>query len=73
MIVLDIETNLAHDTIWCAVTYSEDDGFKVWTEDNNAFFQEYLNSNAPVVMHNGIGFPVTIATHHHLSIAVPMP
>ena len=60
MIVLDIETNLAHDTIWCVVTYSEDDGFKVWTEDNNAFFQEYLNSNAPVVMHNGIGFDAPV-------------
>ena len=60
MICLDIETNLAHDRIWCAVTYSEDDGFKVWTEDNNAFFQEYLNSNAPVVMHNGIGFDAPV-------------
>ena len=60
MIVLDIETNLAHDTIWCAVTYTEEDSFKVWTEDNNAFFQEYLNDNAPIVMHNGIGFDAPV-------------
>jgi DNA polymerase I-like protein with 3'-5' exonuclease and polymerase domains len=60
VIVLDIETNLAHDTIWCAVTYTEEDSFKVWTEDNNAFFQEYLNDNAPIVMHNGIGFDAPV-------------
>ena len=42
MIVLDIETNLDHDIIWCAVTWDEENGLRTWTEDNNAFFQDYL-------------------------------
>ena len=59
MIVLDIETNRAHDTIWCVVTRTEKE-VKVWYERGLDFlrdeFQEYLNANAPVIMHNGIGF-----------------
>jgi hypothetical protein len=32
-LVIDIETNLAHDTIWCAVTNDVDTGeVRVWTE-----------------------------------------
>lgn len=54
MIVLDIETNLAHDTIWCAVTHCKQHGFEVWTSPKG--LQQRLNTHAPVVMHNGIGF-----------------
>jgi DNA polymerase I-like protein with 3'-5' exonuclease and polymerase domains len=63
VIVLDIETNRAHDTIWCAVTRTENE-VKVWYERGLDFlrdhFQEYLNANAPVIMHNGIGFDAPV-------------
>jgi DNA polymerase I len=60
VIVLDIETNLDHDVIWCAVTWDEENGLTTWTNDNNGFFQEHLNKHAPVVMHNGIGFDAPV-------------
>lgn len=58
MIVLDIETNLAHDTIWCAVTHCKQHGFEVWTSPKG--LQQRLNTHAPVVMHNGIGFDAPV-------------
>lgn len=57
MIVLDIETNLAHDKIWCCVTMTTK-GKKVWTSAQG--LQEYLADNAPIVMHNGIGFDAPV-------------
>jgi len=60
VIVLDIETNLDHDVIWCAVTWDEENGLTTWTNDNNGFFQDHLNKHAPVVMHNGIGFDAPV-------------
>ena len=61
MIVLDIETNLDHDIIWCAVTWDEENGLRTWDHhDNKSFFQDCLNKHAPVVMHNGIGFDAPV-------------
>ena len=60
MIILDIETNLDHDVIWCAVTWDEANGFVTWTRDNKGLLQDYLNKHAPVVMHNGIGFDAPV-------------
>ena len=60
MIILDIETNLDHDIIWCAVTWNEENGFVTWTRDNKGLLQDYLNKHAPVVMHNGIGFDAPV-------------
>ena len=60
MIILDIETNLDHDIIWCAVTWDEANGFVTWTRDNKGLLQDYLNKHAPVVMHNGIGFDAPV-------------
>jgi uncharacterized protein YprB with RNaseH-like and TPR domain len=42
------------------VTWDEENGLRTWTEDNNAFFQDYLHQHAPVVMHNGIGFDAPV-------------
>lgn len=58
MIVLDIETNLAHDTIWCAVTLCNLHGLEVWTDPEG--LQRRLHMNTPVVMHNGIGFDAPV-------------
>lgn len=51
-VYLDIETNLAHDTIWMCVTKKGDEVL-VWRDADN--LQEYLNGLV-VVAHNGIGF-----------------
>jgi len=56
MIYLDIETNLAHDTIWCCVT-KRDGEHKVWT--NPEGLQEYIG-NDKVVAHNLIGFDAPV-------------
>lgn len=56
MIYLDIETNLAHDRIWCCVT-KKDDEVKVWTSPTG--LQQYISSNS-VVAHNLIGFDARV-------------
>ena len=56
MIYLDIETNLAHDKIWCVVTKDED-GLMVWTEDSG--LDEYLKDKQ-VCAHNLIGFDAKV-------------
>ena len=56
MIYLDIETNLAHDTIWCCVTKKDGD-MKVWTKPEG--LQEYIG-NDKVVAHNLIGFDAPV-------------
>ena len=55
VLVLDIETNLAHDTIWCCVTrWVGEDGSLVHTEPDH--LQPVINSADIVVGHNIIGF-----------------
>ena len=56
MIYIDIETNLAHDTIWCVVTM---DGWKtkVWTKPDG--LQAYLKGEE-VCAHNLIGFDAPV-------------
>lgn len=58
MIVLDIETNMGASKIWCVVTCNEDREHIVWTSREG--LQEYINNNAPVIMHNGIGFDAPV-------------
>ena len=54
-IILDIETNKAHDKIWCVVTREvETDLVLVW--DEPAGLQFYINHNSEVITHNGIFF-----------------
>ncbi len=54
-IVLDIETNLEHDKIWCVVTRNidTDEWFSFKTPEN---LQTYLNNAEKIVAHNGIFF-----------------
>ena len=55
-IVLDIETNKAHDIIWCVVTRDMDtDLVHNWTKPFPSL-QEYIESADTVVTHNGIFF-----------------
>ena len=49
VLVLDIETNLAHDTIWCCVCNGD-----VYTDANG--LQQLIDSHDVVVGHNIIGF-----------------
>ena len=49
VLVLDIETNLAHDTIWCCVCNDD-----VYTDANG--LQELIDSHDVIVGHNIIGF-----------------
>ena len=49
VLVLDIETNLAHDTIWCCVCNDD-----VYTNANG--LQELIDSHDIIVGHNIIGF-----------------
>jgi DNA polymerase I-like protein with 3'-5' exonuclease and polymerase domains len=54
-IILDIETNIAHDKIWCVVTREvETDLVLVW--DEPAGLQFYMNHTSEVITHNGIFF-----------------
>ena len=54
-IVLDIETNTAHDKIWCVVTRNIDNAeVKVWKHPEG--LQKYLESCTLIIMHNGINF-----------------
>ena len=58
-IVLDIETNTKHDTIWCCVTKDlTTKETKVWTEAKK--LSEYLRTDDLFVGHNIIGFDAPI-------------
>jgi DNA polymerase I-like protein with 3'-5' exonuclease and polymerase domains len=54
-IVIDIETNLSHDKIWCVVTRNidTDEWFSFKTPE---LLQTYLNNATEIVAHNGIFF-----------------
>ena len=56
MIYLDIETNLAHDTIWCVVTL-KDGHTMLWTGPEG--LQEYLDGEQ-VCAHNLVGFDAPV-------------
>lgn len=59
VILLDIETNYAHDHIWCCVTKDIETGeVKVWKEASN--LSEYLKGVNTLIAHNGIGFDYPI-------------
>lgn len=49
VLVLDIETNLTHDTIWCCVANDE-----VYLNANG--LQQLINAHDIIVGHNIIGF-----------------
>jgi DNA polymerase-1 len=58
-IVLDIETNLAHDKIHVVVTKDIDTGeVKLWKQADNLL--EYLKGVSLIVMHNGISFDAQV-------------
>jgi DNA polymerase I-like protein with 3'-5' exonuclease and polymerase domains len=58
-IVLDIETNLAHDKIHLVVTKDIDTGeVKSWKQASS--LQEYLKDVSLIVMHNGISFDAPV-------------
>ena len=58
-IVLDIETNLAHDKIHLVVTKDIDTGeVKTWKVADN--LREYLKDVSLIVMHNGISFDAPV-------------
>jgi len=57
MLYLDIETNLAHDTIWCCVL-KENDEFSVYMSSDG--LQERLDAADIIVGHNIIGFDARV-------------
>ena len=58
-LILDIETNLAHDTIWCVVTLWRETGeIKVWK--NKEGLNEYLRDAVTIVGHNLIAFDAPV-------------
>ena len=58
-LVLDIETNLAHDTIWCCVTlHRETNDITVWRSAQG--LKEYLNDADTIVGHNLIDFDAPV-------------
>lgn len=58
-IVLDVETNLAHDKIHVVVTKDIDTGeVKLWKQADNLL--EYLKDVSLIVMHNGIAFDAPV-------------
>jgi DNA polymerase I-like protein with 3'-5' exonuclease and polymerase domains len=59
-IVLDIETNLTHDKIWCVVTRDIDDGIVRYWKNNDAELQRYLSVADEIIMHNGIFFDAPV-------------
>ena len=55
-IILDIETNLAHDKIWCVVVRDIDTGLvNEWTSEHPSL-QGFINKATEVIAHNGIFF-----------------
>lgn len=58
-LVLDIETNLAHDTIWCCVTLHRETGeIKVWKDKEG--LHEYLRDADIIIGHNVIAFDAPV-------------
>ena len=58
-LVLDIETNLAHDTVWCCVTlHRETNDITVWRSKQG--LKEYLDDADSIIMHNGISFDAPV-------------
>ena len=58
-LILDIETNMEHSTIWCCVTKDIKTGdIKVWTEPES--LRSYLREDDLLVGHNIIGFDAPI-------------
>lgn len=54
-LAVDIETNYAHDKIWCACTYDVDTKeVKEWTEPES--FTQYIKKATLLIAHNGISF-----------------
>jgi len=54
-IVLDIETTLDHNTIWCCVTlHRETNDITVWRSAQG--LKEYLNNATFIIFHNGFAF-----------------
>jgi DNA polymerase-1 len=58
-ILIDIETNLAHDTIWCAVTQDIDTG-DVTVYTSPAKLKSVVQSYDKIVGHNIIGFDAPV-------------
>ena len=58
-LVLDIETNLTHDTIWCVVTlWRETKEIKVWKTKEG--LNEYLRDADTIIGHNLIAFDAPV-------------
>lgn len=58
-LVLDIETNLAHDVIWCCVTlHRETNEIKVWKDKEG--LNEYLRDATTIIGHNLISFDAPV-------------
>ena len=57
-VILDIETNIAHDKIWMCVTREIGGDVQVWKEANG--LQKYLDSCDLIIMHNGICFDAPV-------------
>ena len=58
-LVLDIETNLAHDVIWCCVTLHRETGeIKVWKTKES--LNEYLRDADIIIGHNLIAFDAPV-------------
>ena len=54
-LVLDIETTLDHNTIWCCVTlHRETNDITVWRSAQG--LKEYLNNATSIIFHNGFAF-----------------
>jgi DNA polymerase I len=54
-IAVDIETNLKHDTIWCACTYDLDTKeARTWTEAES--FRAFIKEAKLLIAHNGVSF-----------------
>ena len=54
-LVLDIETTLDHNTIWCCVTlHRETNDIAVWRSAQG--LKEYLNNATSIIFHNGFAF-----------------
>ena len=54
-LVLDIETTLDHNTIWCCVTlHRETNDITVWRSAQG--LKEYLNNATSIIFHNGLSF-----------------
>ena len=58
-LLIDIETNLAHDTIWCAVTQDIDTG-QVTVHTSPAKLKSLVQSYDKIVGHNIIGFDAPV-------------